>query len=372
MTGATDRVYFLDWLRIGALGLLILYHADLHYVMRTWVAISPHQVDGHSLVGEFIHGWQMALLFLVAGAAMRFSVSREGPSSALAGRILRIGFPILFGLTILSPVQAFGANAAGLDIRELAEGHQVLQHVWFLPFLLLYVTLAAALVLLAPRFDLRLRALAKAIDRFGLALIVPVSILAVAAVVGVQFSRSYLIWSDLAGHLKYGGLFAIGFFCSAFLWARLEKLRYAALALVGISMAARLAVDAHAHQTLASVFAAVFGGAMIALLCGFGRRWFNANSPLLRMLNRAVMPIYLLHQSVVVGLMLILAPLGWPEAIERSALVALTAALSWFGYRALDAGPWRTFAGLSPAPAERATPAGVCVGPTSAVARIAQ
>jgi hypothetical protein len=90
------------------------------------------------------------------------------------------------------------------------------------------------------------------------------------------------------------------------------------------------------------------------------------------MLNRAVMPIYLLHQSVVVGLMLILAPLGWPEAIERSALVALTAALSWFGYRALDAGPWRTFAGLSPAPAERATPAGVCVGPTSAVARIAQ
>ena len=357
MIGTNDRVYFLDWLRIGALGLLIFYHADLPYVMRTWVAISPHhEVDGQSLIGAFIGEWQMALLFLVAGAAMRFSITRDGPRAALSGRVRRIGPPILFALAFLAPVQALGARIAGLDIGKLAQGHQILQHVWFLPFLLFYVALAAGLVLLAPRMDLRLRTMATAIDRYGLALIAPVALLVAAAVVGVHFVRTYLIWSDLAGHIKYGGLFALGFFCGGVLWPRFEALRWAALFLAAGCALLRLAIDGHAHQTIGALVAAVFGGAMIALLCGFGRRWFNTNSELLRTLNRAVMPIYLLHQPIIVGLMLLVGPLGWPELIERATLVVLTAALCWLGYRALDVGSWRTIVGLA-SPAVQARPA---------------
>jgi peptidoglycan/LPS O-acetylase OafA/YrhL len=88
----------------------------------------------------------------------------------------------------------------------------------------------------------------------------------------------------------------------------------------------------------------------IVALCGYGRRLVNRNSPLLRALNRAVMPIYLLHQPVLAVAMLGLAPLALAEPMERIALIALTALGSWSVYRAFDASGLRMLLGLSAPP----------------------
>jgi peptidoglycan/LPS O-acetylase OafA/YrhL len=71
---------------------------------------------------------------------------------------------------------------------------------------------------------------------------------------------------------------------------------------------------------------------------------------LLRTLNRAVMPIYLLHQPVLAVALLGLAPLALAAPIERLALIALTAGGSWCVYRALDGSSLRILLGLSPPP----------------------
>jgi len=350
MEKTNDRVYFLDWLRVGALGLLILYHCDLPYVVRDWVARSAHEVDGHSWIGALISDWQMALLFLVAGAAMRFSTGRDGALRAMADRMRRLSPAIALGLLALAPIQAACARAAGLDISGLAEGHRLFQHVWFLPFLLTYATLAACIAWAAPSVSDRIGALFERATRGVGALAAPMLFLVAGAVVSAQIPRTYAIWNDIGGHLKYAGLFAIGFYAGASLWARFEAHRREALVVFAVAMLARLAIDGAAHQTAEFAVAAVCGAMTIVALCGYGRRLVNRNSPLLRALNRAVMPIYLLHQPVLAIAMLGLAPLALGEPMERVALIALTALGSWSVYRALDASSLRLLLGLSAPP----------------------
>ena len=345
-----DRVYFLDWLRVGALGLLILYHCDLPYVVRHWVAKSAHEVDGHSWIGALISDWQMALLFLVAGAAMRFSTGRDGALQAMADRMRRIAPAIALGLLALAPIQAACARAAGLDISGLAEGHRLFQHAWFLPFLLTYAVLAAGLAWASPQVSDRIAAMFESATRGIGALVAPTAFLLASAVVSAHLPRTYAIWSDVGGHLKYAGLFAIGFYAGAALWARFEATRGAALVLLAAALLARTAIDGQAHQTAESVAAAVCGAMTIVALCGYGRRLLNRNSNLLRALNRAVMPIYLLHQPVLAVALLGLTPLALAAPIERLALIALTAGGSWCVYRALDGSSLRILLGLSPPP----------------------
>lgn len=350
MPTTTNRVYFLDWLRVGALGLLILYHTELPYVIDHWVARSAHQADRVSWLSQFISEWQMALLFLVAGAALRFSVGRDGAMPALQGRLKRIGPPILFGLAVLAPVQALGAQAAGLGLEGLAEGHQILQHVWFLPFLLLYVAMIVAVVAATPRVSQSLETLTERVTRGRGALLAITGVLCAGSVLAVIAPRTYAIWDDPAGHLKYGGLFALGFWGGAALWPRLEAHRWTAAALMALSAVAWLAIDARAHQTSHAVAGAVFGAMTIGVLCGFGRILINRPSALLRALNRAVMPIYLVHQPIIVGLMLALAPLALPEAAERTLLVLGAFVLSWAVYRVFDGTRLRILLGLAPPP----------------------
>lgn len=350
MPTTINRVYFLDWLRVGALGLLILYHTELPYVIDHWVARSAHQVDRVSWLSRFISEWQMALLFLVAGAAMRFSIGRDGAMPALQSRLKRIGPPILFGLLVLAPVQALGAQAAGLRLDGLAEGHQILQHVWFLPFLLLYVAAAALVVAAAPRASGVLERVVLRVTAGRGALVVLAAVLVIGGVAGVVAPRTYAIWDDLAGHVKYGGLFALGVWGGTGLWPRLEAHRWTAAAVLALSAIAWLAIDGVAHQTMHAIAGGVFGAMVIGVLCGFGRRWINRPSALLRELNRAVMPIYLVHQPIIVGLMLALAPLRLSEPLERTALTLGTFALSWAVYRLFDATRLRGLLGLAPPP----------------------
>ena len=37
----SDRLYFLDWLRVAAFGLLVLYHVGMYYVSWDWHVKSP-------------------------------------------------------------------------------------------------------------------------------------------------------------------------------------------------------------------------------------------------------------------------------------------------------------------------------------------
>jgi glucans biosynthesis protein C len=61
----TQRHYGMDWLRIAAFALLILYHIGMYFVPWGWhVKIDP-TIDWVALPMYATNGWRLGLLFLV-------------------------------------------------------------------------------------------------------------------------------------------------------------------------------------------------------------------------------------------------------------------------------------------------------------------
>ena len=65
MQRSTQRLYFLDWLRIGAFALLVLYHVGMYYVTWPWHVKSA---DASAALEPFMRlssPWRLSLLFLI-------------------------------------------------------------------------------------------------------------------------------------------------------------------------------------------------------------------------------------------------------------------------------------------------------------------
>jgi uncharacterized membrane protein YcfT len=117
-----ERRIDLDWVRIGAFGLLILYHVGMLYVSWGFHIKSVHRITALEPLMLVLNPWRLALLFLVSGTATRFMLARFAPASLLRARSIRLLIPLVFGMLLIVPPQAYdqivealGYPAAFLD-----------------------------------------------------------------------------------------------------------------------------------------------------------------------------------------------------------------------------------------------------------------
>ncbi|WP_292130447.1 acyltransferase family protein, partial [Brevundimonas sp.] len=178
-----DRRHDLDWIRVGAFLLLILYHVGMFYVPWDWHVKSGHEVEALEPIMQLTNPWRLTLLFLVSGAATRFladSLARDGRVGAgrLAGsRTLRLLPPLLFAMFVIVPpqsyyeiVEALGRLAPQADAYHnaftadfwvryaTASGNwcdadgclitPTWNHMWFVAYLLFYVLVLAVILLI--------------------------------------------------------------------------------------------------------------------------------------------------------------------------------------------------------------------------------
>ena len=62
-----ERRYDLDWIRICAFGVLVLYHVGMYYVTWDWHVNSPHASPALEPAMMLTAPWRLSLLFLVYG-----------------------------------------------------------------------------------------------------------------------------------------------------------------------------------------------------------------------------------------------------------------------------------------------------------------
>ena len=67
-----QRRHDLDWVRVSAFALLVLYHVGMYYVTWDWHVKSPAASDTLEPFMLLSSPWRLALLFLVSGAATAF------------------------------------------------------------------------------------------------------------------------------------------------------------------------------------------------------------------------------------------------------------------------------------------------------------
>ena len=155
----STRRYDLDWLRVIAFGLLILYHTGMFYVTWDWHVKSVHAGPGIEWLMRLVNPWRLALLFVISGVALRFLADKTGSAARLAReRTVRLGLPILFGMAVVVAPQSW------LQLTESGEFHgsflkfwpQYLDpashfsiitptwnHLWYVVYLLVYTLLLA-------------------------------------------------------------------------------------------------------------------------------------------------------------------------------------------------------------------------------------
>ena len=101
-----ERHYGLDWLRIGAFGLLILYHIGMVFVPWGFHAKTAQPLPWVVVPMLAINSWRLLLLFVVSGYASRALLVRgDGTKDFVANRTLRLILPLLFGVVVIVPVQ---------------------------------------------------------------------------------------------------------------------------------------------------------------------------------------------------------------------------------------------------------------------------
>ena len=149
----------LDWIRVAAFGLLILYHVGLVYAPYDWHVHSRHTFEWMREGVLVTNPWRLTLLFLVSGAALRFMTVRRDARQVGRARAERLFPPLLFGVLVLVPIQSWietidkGTWTRGLiewwwhefSPSGLSDGVPV-NHLWFIVYIALYSGIAVLLM----------------------------------------------------------------------------------------------------------------------------------------------------------------------------------------------------------------------------------
>lgn len=100
-----QRRHDLDWLRVIAFGLLVLYHVGMDYVTWDWHVKSPTTQLMLEPVMLLSSPWRMSLLFLISGVATAFMLRR--PEGLLYRRSRQLLLPLLVGMAVIVPPQSY-------------------------------------------------------------------------------------------------------------------------------------------------------------------------------------------------------------------------------------------------------------------------
>ncbi|MRV74307.1 acyltransferase family protein [Duganella sp. FT92W] len=391
MNPSQQRLYFLDWIRIAAFFLLVLYHTGMYYVTWDWHVKSPHASDTIEALMMLSSPWRMSLLFLVSGVAAAFLLNKAGAGAFVRQRSFRLLVPLLFGMFVIVPpqpyfevvekvayqgsyldfmklyVQAYHGFCRGTDCLDLPTWN----HLWFLPYLWVYCLLLAALVAVLgrARWQQLGTVVANALSGWKLVLL-PVAVLAIGRLALLtRYPHTHNLVVDWHNHATYVPIFLLGAlvaFNAAF-WQRVDDIRFAALgtALAGWAiLVSYYAITDHMQpeqiglwRDAQRVLYALVQWSAILAVCGFGHRHLQFDSAKRRYLTQAVFPVYILHQTLIVVFSQMLKPANHAPALEGFMLVVLTLSASFGIFEVVRrVGVLRPLFGLEYAKRLRATP----------------
>ena len=356
-----ERHYGMDWLRIGAFGVLIFYHIGMVFVPWPFHAKAAQPIDWLTVPMQAPNAWRLSLLFVVSGYASRAIFAKRPNAPAFAwARTKRLIPPLLFGVALIAPAQPWielstqHGYARGFwhflthdYFRFTRIGGITLpnwQHLWFIAYLWIYTLLVSLALLIPARIRSAVAHGAGVVLAGPLILIVPTALLIANwawSFPGV--AETHALIDDWQVHRVYLPMFLFGFLLrdSMITWRAIRWWWPLGLALGVVAYAYVAWLEATflgrpMGRTLWFAFGcarAVQSWGMILGLIGIADRWLNRDHPARAMLNEAVFPFYLIHQTIIVVVAGGLLRLGVGPIPEFLVLLAATIAGCWGFYR---------------------------------------
>lgn len=333
---APDRRADLDWLRVFAFALLIVYHAGMAWSGWSWHLTSSDTIDWLREGMRFLNRWRMPLIFLVSGAAIMLALGQRSPGAFAVDRVRRLLVPLVFGMIVLVPPQVYlerlySGRFTGSFLQWLPQafigtypaGNLSWHHLWFLAYVLVLMVALLPVFLWArsPSGRAALDRAAAMAARASLHWLMPLPLASCILWLAPISSNPNGLIGDWYGLGYYGVLLLYGAFLfgSRDLLAALNRQRFLSLG-IGIAAYASLYVlfiDGAVRPTIApadraayAFVSAVNTMAWLFAIVGFANRHLTRRPAFLGEAAEAVYPFYMLHQTVTVMAVYWLLELG--------------------------------------------------------------
>ncbi|MEX0330741.1 MAG: acyltransferase family protein [Puniceicoccaceae bacterium] len=353
----TERLYYLDWLRLLAFGLLFIFHSWRPFDHFEWHIKNEEKHVIFDVLTMFTHGWRMHLIFLVSGAGTWFAM-RARRETFLLDRIKRLIVPFIFGILILIPPQRYFEWTMFRDFEEgiwkflmvypvdqlgAKMGSSVLlwfghlgTHLWYLPYLFVMTMVCMPLFKRIREGKISLAWLKDILStRFGVyVLVVP---MVTCRFLLKPLYPDYTDWSDFLFYLwpfVYGFMFVAEREMIAFVKSKRHLLLFTGILSSGIflylgSTNAEMVQSyispefnwLHLANTVIASFIAI---SWTLFFLGYFAETMNFTHKILMPANASILPIYLLHQTMIVIIGFYIVSFSM-SLFLKFALIAMTA-----------------------------------------------
>lgn len=324
-----SRRYDIDWLRVLLILTVLVFHSLRLFDLEGWNVKSATTYLGVQVLVVFISRWLMPTIFLISGMAVFYTLGKHRADQFIKDRSLRLLVPLVIGLFTHIPLQTYLQQVSQnhyngsfwqwyLGIfKGLAPFERNFNwgggHLWYLEALFLFSLVCLPLFIWL-RQGTGKRVLAWLGDRLYTpgVLYLPVLLIFFLSATLNPESGSILTSEEFGGwnlpsHLLF---FLSGFVLasSQAMQATIRRMRWVSLVagvvvfFAGGMLILTLSNGEAAFGTpfylLWTVVSSLSCWACMLAIFGFGLERLNIRTPLLNYANEAVLPFYVLHQSV--------------------------------------------------------------------------
>ena len=335
------RRYDLDWLRIIAILLVLLFHVGMFFVQGEWHIKNNETSRVFGYVMSWLHYWRMPLLLFISGAGTMFASAKRTKSQFVLERSKRLLIPLIFAMIVVVPPQIYFERINDYSsylsfyptvfkfIPYPMGGSFSWHHMWFVLYLFLFSLIAIPLI-----SYLRQNKSFKFITeleryfslKWGFLSFVCLILISQAILRPFFPDETHSLIDDWAYFTFCLSFFIAGIVVASsdMLWKILLQKRRIHLLIALTSLALLeflyevdweliqpyLTVDLEIIWEINSV---IIAWSWVITVVGYGQKYLNKNSKILKYSNEGIYPFYILHQTIII---IIAYPMiDWSEGI---------------------------------------------------------
>jgi len=330
-TKNSQRRHDLDWLRVLAILTVFIYHSTRFFNLENWHVKNSVTYFWVEVWNAFATNWMMPLIFVISGASIFYALGKGGFGKFLKDKVLRLLVPLLVGAFTHASLQVYldrlthgqfsGSYFEFLpfyfhgvyDDGDPTAGNFAFHgmHLWYLLFLFLFSLVFYPLLRWLRGGGRGLLA------KLGDFLALPGAVYTLA--LPITLLSRYMSEDNPLRDIDPGGwgmAMYMCFFLSGFvivsherLQANIRRLRWfslgSGLVLLSVHLLVefqdiRLGVGA-LRPLLVSAVEALASWSIILAILGFASQHLTKQTPFLSYSNEAVLPFYILHQTVLLS-----------------------------------------------------------------------
>lgn len=319
-----ERRYDIDWLRVIAIALLLLYHIAI--VFQPWAMFIGFIRSEETSIAiwqpmTMLNVWRIPILFYVSGMGVFFAMKKRNWIQLIKERSRRILIPFLFGIVAITPLHMFVFQ----DYYNLELSYYPhLGHLWFLGNIFIYVIIGLPIF-----YGIKKGSYTSILVFIKRLLNNPIGLFTVNALfiaeVLIIKPKPFAVYAQ-TWHGFFIGLLAffLGFLfmtTGQVFWNTVKKWKWFYFGLSIILYTVRLFVfDAEAPLFLT----AIESNSWIFSIFGFCYQFLNKSSKTLSYLSKAAYPVYIIHMVVLYVTAKLVLPFNLPVLLAFLLIALLT------------------------------------------------